>query len=269
MKEKYKFHFVFGLQENFNDKQFCYFHYLNLKSCYITQKNPDIYIHCLYEPVNNEWWNLAKDFCVIKKYDKLPDKVYNCNNKEVIWLEHKCDIFRLLILKEFGGVYADIDTIFYKDLFESFGYMDFVMGLEGIYYVGEDSYDINGLCNALIISEPDAEFLNIWLEEFDRDYTNDDWNKFAVRVPYEISKKYSDLIHIEPVRSFHKYNWQECFYDTTNNEKFCSFMNDSGIFSKHMAESKVFHILKNIDRDYFNESNSLYSKMCNNIEGLL
>jgi len=269
MNQKYQFHFIFGIKENFNNKEFCYFHYLNLKSCYLTQRNPEIYIHYLYEPIDNKWWNLAKDFCVMKKYDSLPNKVYRCNNREVVWPEHKSDIFRLLILKECGGVYADIDTIFYKDFFSHFGDMDFVMGEEGLYRISEDSYDINGLCNALIISKTDAEFLNIWLDEYDKGYVNNDWNQFSVRVPYEIYKKYPNLIHVEPVKSFHKYNWQEWFYDTSDNNKFCSYMNDEGIFSKHMSETKLFHLLKNINRDYFNTSDSLYSKMCNNIEGLL
>jgi hypothetical protein len=264
------FHFIFGLAENFNDKPFCYFHYLCIKSCYLTQNKPKIFIHCVYEPINNKWWDKIKEFVQIIKYKKLPDLVYFCNNKKVWRIEHQSDILRLLILKEYGGVYADIDTLFYKPFFPKFKNQSFVLGLETIYHLDLDCMHVNGLCNALIISNKNSDFLNIWLQSYKDDYDDYDWNKMSVRKPYELSKKFSNLIQIEENHCFHKYNWNLLFY---NDDEACNFltsyMKDDGIYSKHMAESKVFDYLKKINEDYFKYNNSLYSKMCKNIEGLL
>ncbi len=262
----YKFHFLFGLSPDFNGKEFSYFHYLNLKSCWLTQNQPNIYIHYLYEPQNNTWWNKIKEFCKLERHKVLPDLVYNCNNKKVWRVEHQSDILRLLLLKERGGIYADIDTLFYKSFFPKFEKEEFVLGQEGVYHVQHDSYQITGLCNALIISHKDAEFLNIWLDSYKENYDDYDWNKMSVRVPYEISKVKPDLVQIEPVASFHKYNWNNDFY---HKGAFSPFMSDDGIYSKHMAESKIFLTLKEIDANYFNESSSLYSRMCKNTKGLL
>lgn len=266
------YHFIFGLSENFNEKPFEFFHYLNIKSCYLTQNKPTIYMHCIYEPKNNIWWEKIKEFVKIITYKELPEIIYNCNNKKVWRIEHQSDIFRLLILKQYGGVYADVDTLFYKHFFPTFSDKKFVMGMETLYDISNDCLQINGLCNALIISNKDSEFLNIWLESYNIEYDDYDWNKMSVRKPYELSKKYSSLIHVENTATFHKYNWNKLYYIDSEDDEYkfyTSYMTDSDIFSKHMAESKIYQILKNIDYNYFKTNNSLYSRMCKNIMGLL
>jgi hypothetical protein len=62
------YHFIFGLSEDFNKKPFEYFHYLSIKSCYLTQENPKIYMHYLYEPKDNQWWEKGKQFVELIKY---------------------------------------------------------------------------------------------------------------------------------------------------------------------------------------------------------
>lgn len=266
------YHFIFGLNENFNEKPFSYFHFLNIKSCYLTQNTPTIYMHCKFEPKNNVWWEKIKEFVTIIKYDTLPGLIYNCNGKNVWRIEHQSDIFRLLILNEHGGVYADVDTLFYKPFFPHFDGKNCVMGIESLYEIGHDSISVNGLCNALIISEKQSEFINIWLDSYKNEYDDYDWNKMSVRKPYELSHKYNNLIDIQPVYTFHKYNWSDTFYVDFSNERYSlytSHISDYGIFSKHMAESKIFDMLRRIDKNYFELTNSLYSKMCKNIIGLI
>ena len=260
---KNTFHFIFGLSDQFNNKPFCYLHYLCIKSCYLTQDNPLIKIHCLYEPVDNIWWNKTKEFVTVIKYEKLPDMVYSIKNRKVWQIEHQADIFRLLILKEYGGVYADVDTLFYKPFFPKFEMYDFVMGKETIFHLREKELHTNGLCNALIICKKDSEFLKLYLDSFDEHFDGYDYNKMAVRVPYELSKKHSDLIHIEPSNSFHKFDWNLNFYYKKMKNR------EYDIYSKHLAESKVYDILKNITVEKIKTNNSIFGRMCRNIKGLL
>lgn len=256
------YHFIFGLSEDFNKKPFEYFHYLSIKSCYLTQQNPKIYMHYLYEPKDNQWWEKAKQFVELVKYHSLPDIVYYCNDKKVWRVEHQSDIFRLLVLKEHGGVYADIDTLFYKPFFPILD-KDFVLGTEAIFHIDSNHWQINGLCNALIISKKDSKFLDLWFDAYLSDYDDYDWNKMSVRKPFELSKIYPDLIQVEPVESFHKYDWNLDFYHEDIEG------GDAGIYSKHMAESKVHNVLKKISRQSLLSQNSLFSNMCKNIKGLL
>jgi hypothetical protein len=258
------YHFIFGLSENFNEKPFCYFHYLNLKSCYLTQNKPTIYVHCIYEPFNNIWWEKSKEFLKVVCYKSLPDIVYYCNNKKVWRIEHQSDIFRLLLLKEHGGVYADIDTFFYRSFFPYFENSSFIIGIETVEDSQSNISTVNGLCNALIITDKNSSFLDIWMDSYKQEYDDYDWNKMSVRKPYELSNQHPSLIQIEPVESFHKYDWQTTFYEDSK-----SHMNDLGIYSKHMAESKVYDILKLITNDKLKIQDGLFANMCRNINGLL
>jgi hypothetical protein len=219
-------------------------------------------MHYLYEPKDNQWWEKAKQFVELIKYDSLPDIVYYCNNKKVWRVEHQSDIFRLLVLKEYGGVYADVDTLFYKPFFPNLD-KDFVLGTEAIFHMDSNQWQVNGLCNALIISKRDSKFLDLWFESYLSDYDDYDWNKMSVRKPFELAKENPSLIHIEPVEAFHKYDWNLDFYYEDREG------GDSGIYSKHMAESKVYHVLKIISRRSLLSQNSLFSRMCKNIRGLL
>lgn len=217
----------------------------------------------MYEPVDNIWWNKTKEFVTVIKYEKLPDMVYSIKNRKVWRIEHQADIFRLLILKEYGGVYADVDTLFYKPFFPKFEMYDFVMGKETIFHFREKELHTNGLCNALIICKKDSEFLKLYLDSFDQYFDGYDYNKMAVRVPYELSKKHSDLIHIEPSNSFHKFDWNLNFYYKKMKNR------EYDIYSKHLAESKVYNILKNITVEKIKTNNSIFGRMCRNIKGLL
>lgn len=255
-------HFIFGLANDFNEKPFIYFHYLCLKSCYLTQKNCKINIHCIYEPQNNIWWDKIKMFCNIVKYTSLPDVVYNCNNKNVWRVEHQSDIFRLLILQEHGGIYADIDTIFYKEFPHTFFDKEFLIGTEYCYKHGKQLFK-SGLCNALIICKPNSKFLNIWIDEYKTNYDDQDWNKLSVRTPETLSDIHKDLIHIEPVESFHKYGWDETIYTDGSD------MNTLGIYSKHVAESKLYDLLSTIDDKNILTDYGFFSKLCLQINGLL
>jgi hypothetical protein len=254
------YNFIFGLNEIFNNKPFAYFHYLNLKSCYITQNKPNIYVHCIYEPINNEWWEMAKDFIKVIKYKRLPDIVYKCNNKTVWRLEHQSDIFRLLILKEFGGVYADSDTFFYRSFYPKFNNNKFTMGIESY---NDNVLITTGLCNALMISNGNTEFIDIWMDSYNENYDDYDWNKMSVRDPYRLSYLYPELIHIEPVESFHKYDWWSYIYSNMIED------GDVGIYSKHMCTSKNYDIFIKFTPEYLKSSNDLFSHMCRNIPNLL
>jgi len=265
------YHFIFGLDPVFANKPFEFFHYLCLKSCYITQDKPQIWMHIIHEPQNNIWWEKSKEFFKIIRYEKLPDLCYTCNGLDVYRPEHRSDIFRLLLLQEYGGVYADIDTFFYKPFFPHFDNKTMVMGLESIYHVGWDHLEVTGICNALIIAEKSTKFIDIWLNEYKIGYDNYDWNAFSVRKPYSLSQQYKDLIHVEPVYTFHKYNWCELIYDevTYENGFYLNYLADNGIFSKHICESKIFNRMSSLTNEKLKTSTSLFARMCRNIDGLL
>lgn len=255
-------HFIFLSGDEFSAKPFSYFHYLCLKSCYITQKFSEMIIHVVHEPSDNIWWNRAREFCRVVKYPSLPKIVYRCNGRDVWRVEHKCDIFRLLILKEHGGVYADVDTLFYKQFPSSWFDEQFVIGTEYGYKNSAPTY-ITGLGNALMMSHSNSEFLDHWIECYKYNYDSEDWSMLSLRAPHVLANRYPALVHIEPVESFHKYGWEETFY--TNG----SGLDDTGIYTKHLAQSVTYKLLTTITEENVRTDFNLFSKMCCAIDGLL
>lgn len=258
----------------FGNKPFGYFHYLAIKSCYLTQNKPNIWMHIIHEPQNNTWWDAAKEYFQIVKYNSLPDLIYKCNNEQVIRIQHQSDILRLLILKEHGGVYADIDTLFYRPFFPHFDNKECVLGREEQFHIEHDRVLTSGLCNALIIAKKESEFINLWLEEYKTNYSHKDWNKMSVRWPIKMRNKrpHDKWLHVEPVESFHKYLWSLQYFDETiTNEKWKWNYDsgDQGIFSKHLYETNTYKVLNRFTPEIIHSSNSLFAKMCRNIDGLV
>lgn len=252
------YHFIYFYDPRPRSRKLQYFNYLCVKSCYLTQNNPTIYLHYTEEPTDNIWWNKIKELVTLKKIENIPETVLKCNNQDVWRLEHRCDILRLFLLKEYGGVYADLDVFFYKPFFPKFSEYEFTMGKEVL-----DKW-VNGLCNGVIISKPNARFLDIWYDSYLSEYDNMDWNKMSVRKPYELSKKYPELINVESEKTFHKYLWSCDMYGEQYQQ-----VTDEGIYAKHMYASQIFDCLSRLTEDRLRVENSLFGRMCRSIDGLL
>jgi hypothetical protein len=71
--------------------------------------------------------------------------------------------------------------------------------------MGAETPDLLG--SGLILSKANSTFLTLWRAEY-KNFTDDDWNKFSVRIPMQIAKANADLLHIEWF-GFHRPNWSE------------------------------------------------------------
>jgi mannosyltransferase OCH1-like enzyme len=69
----------------------------------------------------------------------------------ILWFIHRADIVRLERLLEVGGIYLDADVLVHRD-FDDLLHHSTVLGKEGV----KPQY---GLCNAVILSRPEAPFL--------------------------------------------------------------------------------------------------------------
>ena len=102
--------------------------------------------------------------------------------KPVIHPAHRSDIVRLERLLEVGGIYLDADVFVQRD-FDNLLHHCTVLGKEGFY----PQY---GLCNAVILSEPEAPFLRRWYNESDLSWKefNEHWNEHSVEVPLRLAR---------------------------------------------------------------------------------
>ena len=238
-------HFIYGLVENFSKKPFCFFHYLSVLSAKKCNRC-EIVLHVNHEPKNNEWWDRTKELVTIRKITDVPSEIFG---KKIIYPEHKCDILRLKILNEIGGIYLDIDTICHNP-FDDLLNNDCVMGIE----MNPDG-KIDGLCNAVIMAKPFNSFLNRWLESY-VDFIPTDWNQMPVRKPYQLFLDNPDGIHVEPHHSFFEYNWHSIV------DIFSGDVNVFNGYSIHLWESKIYNsILRHITFDDVMDRPCLYNLM--------
>ena len=214
------FHFVFGMAADFGGKPFSLSHYLAIKSAVALNKPDAVYFHYEYEP-SGEWWEKAKPLVQLKKM-KAPESFMG---KPLLHLAHKADIVRLLALKETGGIYLDLDTISVKPL-TAFLHNSFVIGQEreGSYIpknlrqrikfifrkkfglIKNSPGDSTGLCNAVLLSEKNSDFVNHWLAEYKsfRSKGRDKyWNEHSVRVPGRLADKHPEGITKLSPYAFH------------------------------------------------------------------
>ncbi|XP_060082164.1 uncharacterized protein LOC132561474 [Ylistrum balloti] len=110
------------------------------------------------------------------------------NGKVLGSMTHKSNIARLMVLKEYGGVYLDLDTILLRSLVPLMNY-PVTMSLE---------YESN-LWNGLIVAERDPVFIRQWITLFHDLYYFDPnkYFEFSLFLPTRIAKAHPSWIHIE------------------------------------------------------------------------
>jgi len=200
------FHFVFGLRKQ--TEPFHLVFYLCLESCLQVNRPDAILFHYCHEPYG-PYWDLirGKLHCVKVEAEEFVTRfVYRDSFTRRYSYAHHADFIRLEKLLEFGGIYADIDTIFVNPIPAVLKEKVFVLGREDDVVVQETLERRRSLCNAFIMSEKDAEFGRLWLLRM-KEVFDGSWSRHSTVLPQELSEQHPDLIHIEPPLTFYKHMW--------------------------------------------------------------
>jgi hypothetical protein len=209
-------HFIFGLNEDFGNKEFSLVHYLAIRSAYELNQPDKIYFHFRYEP-RSIWFEMVRPFIHMNKVDPpkeiLGNKLYH--------FAHQADIIRLEALLTHGGVYLDIDTISVKSLVPLRNY-SFAIGKQYAYSssplrrrIKKSVTNLNlqylkkpvrGLCNAVILSEPGSLFAAKWYDSyktFRSGGVDEYWDEHSVIMPLKLAKEFPRTIQILDAEYFH------------------------------------------------------------------
>lgn len=212
------FHFVFGMAADFGGKPFGLSHYLAIKSAAVINQPDAIYFHYEHEP-SGEWWQKARPLLTLK----LVTAPENVMGNTLYHVAHKADVVRLQALKEYGGIYLDLDTICVRPLHSLFHH-SFIIGQElkapympknwrqhikhrvRKYFASAKKNEVTGLCNAVLLAEKDSAFVNLWLETYSsfRSKGRDKyWNEHSVIIPSMLAKEHTDKITLLSPYAFH------------------------------------------------------------------
>ncbi|CAG8496123.1 4693_t:CDS:2 [Cetraspora pellucida] len=214
-------HYVY-LNEDPNNLPFNFIQWLAYTSAIETIKPEKTYFHCIHEP-KSYWYQLIKPKLSIMK-TRIVSEIFG-NRVNVI--QHKSDIIRMEVLRDFGGIYLDNDIIVLQP-FDDLLYDDFTMGIE------ETSTKV--LCDAVLIGRPFAPFLTRWIQSY-KNFNDDDWSYHSVKVPYHMSKEYVNDIHVLSKTAFFWPTWTDEHLNLAFNTTNYSFSNQ---YTYHMWSSASY-----------------------------
>jgi hypothetical protein len=184
------------------DEPFHVTHYLGLKSCLDTQSPKNVVFHYHYEPFG-ELWERIKGEITHNRVELIPmieDFQYRTEDKanEPYRYCHHADILRLKILKDVGGCYFDIDTLFVNPVPESLFQKECVLGM--------DYYAITS--NAVILSKPKSDFITEYAKRQAKVF-NGSWLDHSSDLLTKMVSTNGYDVHVEHPRTFYPFAWDD------------------------------------------------------------
>lgn len=106
---------MYGLAPNFGGKPFNFIHYVCLTSALVTLRPERIYFHYVHEPDTFYWREFVRnvdDTHGATRLEMVQERdVTQVFGREVEHFAHKADVLRLEALRDYGGVYLDVDVL--------------------------------------------------------------------------------------------------------------------------------------------------------------
>ncbi|WWC61705.1 uncharacterized protein I303_104290 [Kwoniella dejecticola CBS 10117] len=270
-------HYVYGLSDEPDQPDFPYFAYLAIRSSLLTLQPDEVWFHCIHEP-HGYWWDRIKYYegymdpstgqvkGLVKVRRARDVQWIGKDKKPVTHFAHKADIIRLEVLRDYGGIYLDIDTFVLRP-FATHGLMrqDVVLGMEahGLTYLrgigGDEEMNPKGLCNAVIVARKGAEFIDRWLTSYEG-FRGDKWTEHSVEMPWTLAKMYPTLLTILSERAFFWPLWTDdhihAVYETTEYD-----FELSGQLAYHAWESKARPYLSALDPTTIHQIDTSFTRM--------
>jgi len=181
------------MSSDFGGKPWSLVHHACLRSAVERLRPTHTFFYCEYEPTG-PWWQLTRPMVTVEKI-KAPLEIFG---NPIPHVAHRADVVRLEKLLSVGGIYLDADVFVHRPFDDLFGHVT-VLGQECV------DGEVIGLCNAVILAEPQAPFLRRWHSEY-RSFCSkghdSHWDEHSVRLPYRLSKRFPDDVKILPHSAF-------------------------------------------------------------------
>lgn len=204
------FHFVFGLHPQTEPLHIV--HYLCLESCRRVNRPDAIHFHYLHEP-HGEWWERIKPYLTLHRVDSerhVEESRRYRETEEGRYIQkagwtyaHQADFVRLRVLLDYGGVYADMDTLFVQPVPQRLFQPEFVVGEEPP-LPGADGVLRPSLCNALMLSQPGAKFPAQWLGRMFKVFDGT-WSRHSCQEAARLWQEIPSAVHVVPQHYFYRH----------------------------------------------------------------
>ncbi|CAO3588531.1 unnamed protein product [Absidia cylindrospora] len=238
-------HFVYGLKAP--NPSLNLIHYLAIKSAHDRLQPDTIMFHYHYLPTG-DLFDQALPMLTLHQVDLVPTVF----DRPVTHFAHQADIIRLEMLRQYGGIYLDLDVIVMAPMDNLLNQHEFIMGQEGV----DGSV---GLCNAVILAKPNARFLQRWQATY-RTFDQTDWNYHSVVLPGQLAPAFNTELTILNHTAFFWPLWDSPGLRTLFLEKSYDF---SLNYASHIWESAANpHLMAGLSVDVIQHiDNSLYCQL--------
>jgi hypothetical protein len=195
-------HFVYGLDPR--AEPFHLVHYLAIASCLERVGPEELHFHCANLPYGF-YWDLIRPRLQLHRVEPVArvDELEYDPLTRLYAYAHHADFIRLDALSHWGGLYADIDTLFLEPLPERLWSAPAVIGREAD--VRDASGRLRGaLSNALVMSVPGGDFVQAWRERIGT-ALDGSWSGHSCLLADDLARELPAVVHVEPQRSFHAF----------------------------------------------------------------
>jgi hypothetical protein len=195
-------HFVFGLDPR--DEPFHLVHYLALASCLAVVQPDELHLHCHNLPYGL-YWDLIRPRVQLHRIEPVPEIAafdYDPFSARFAYAHH-ADFVRLDVLARWGGLYADIDTLFLAPLPDKWWSAPAVIGREAD--VADPAGRIRpSLSNAVVMSQAGGAFVEAWRERTPAAFDGS-WSGHSCLLADELAAQMPSEVLVTPQRVFHAF----------------------------------------------------------------
>lgn len=221
-------HFVYGFVEQ--TQEFEYFKCMAIKSAHINIEPSCIYFWCHNLP-HGIYWEEVKHLVIVRRITP-PKEIFG---KQLCHYAHQADVVRLQILRDYGGIYLDIDTVCLRSFSPLLNY-DFVIGTQ----------DYLRYCNAVILCSKNNAFINEWYESY-RTFRSKGrdihWDEHSCLLPRQLILEKNHIVKVMKVDAFYSVafvNHKELF---STKRSVYNKIKQNKPYCLHLWESKTYDML--------------------------
>lgn len=165
----------------------------------------EVFVHCDELPYG-VYWDLIRPHVTLHRVTRAAEVgavAYPAAVLPYVYAHH-ADFVRLDVLMEWGGLYADIDTLFLAPPPDACWTAPAALGLEAD-VVDEHTGRLRpSASNALLLAEPGARFVQEWRSKM-ADALDGSWSAHSCFLGHDLARAMPDDVHVEPQRTFHAF----------------------------------------------------------------
>jgi hypothetical protein len=197
-------HFIFGLAHR--GEPFHLVHYLAIRSCLDVLEPRQVLVHH-HELPYGFYWDLIRPHVQLHRIEpvrEVSEFQYPDPYVARYAYAHHADFVRLDVLARYGGLYADIDTLFVAPFPEKLWSAPAVIGREADVWDAASGRARPSLSNALLMAAPGAPFIEVWRCEMGG-ALDGSWSRHSCLLAQELADRMPGSARVEPQRTFHAF----------------------------------------------------------------